>query len=330
MIHFAQEGLNSAAALAALIPLHPPTASNVAGQVDEVFYFLTFITVFFSVLIFGCIFYFMIKYRRRSEDDLPEQIHGSLPLEVIWTVIPSIICAVIFVWSSYLYVRNSRPPRNATDIYVIGKQWMWHIQHPEGPREIDTLHIPVNQAIKLTMTSQDVIHAFYIPAFRVKKSVLPGSYNEIWFTPDKVGKFHLYCTEYCGAGHSKMIGWVYVMSQRDYTAWLDGQMKDQSMAQEGARLFAQLGCSTCHAANGTGQGPSLEGIYGKPETLKDGSTRIVDETLIRQAIITPNSVLLPKYPPIMPTFQGQVNELQVLQLMAYIKSLGTEERTSKQ
>jgi cytochrome c oxidase subunit II len=318
------------AALAAFIPLHPPTASSIAGEVDEVFYFLTFITVFFTVLIFGAIFYFMIKYRRRSEDDNADQIEGNMPLEVVWTVIPSIICAVIFIWSSYLYVRNARPPANATEIFVIGKQWMWHVQHPEGPREIDALHIPVNQAVELTMTSQDVIHGFSVPAFRVKKAVLPGSYNSLWFRPDRVGKYHLFCTEYCGAGHSKMIGWIYVMRQQDYAAWLAGQMQNQSMAQEGARLFAQLACATCHVANGTGQGPSLVGKYGQPETLKDGSTRIMDETLIRQAIVTPNSVLLPNYPPIMPTFQGQVNESQVLQLIAYIKSLGAEERTSTQ
>jgi cytochrome c oxidase subunit II len=329
MINFSQAALHSTAALAALIPLHPPVASNVAGEVDQVFYFLTFITVFFTVLIFGAIFYFMIKYRRRSADDHADQIEGSMPLEVIWTVIPSVICAGIFIWSSYLYVRNARPPRNATQIYVVGKQWMWHIQHPEGPREIDALHIPVGRAVNLTVTSQDVIHGFSVPAFRVKKAVLPGSYNFLWFKPDKTGKFHLYCTEYCGAGHSKMVGWIYVMSQQDYVAWLAGQMQTQNMAQEGARLFAQLGCATCHVANNTGQAPTLVGKYGRTEQLKDGSTRIVDETLIRQAIVNPNSVLLPNYPPIMPTFQGQVDESQVLQLIAYIKSLGSEERTSQ-
>jgi len=328
MMSLAHTGLNSLAAMAAWIPLQPPTATKIAGEVDELYYFLTAITVFFSALIFGCIFYFMIRYRRRSEDERAEQIEGSVPLEILWSVIPSIICAVIFVWSSYLYVRDARPPANSTEIFVIGKQWMWHIQHPEGPREIDALHIPVGEPVKLTMTSQDVIHGFFIPAFRMKKAVLPGSYNSIWFKPDKVGTYHLFCTEYCGAGHSKMIGWVYVMEPADYAAWLAGQMKDQSMAQEGAKLFNQLGCATCHVANDTGTAPSLVGIYGKPEKLRDGSTQTVDETLIRQAIIEPNSILLPHYQPIMPTFQGQVNEEQILQLMAYIKSLGTEERTS--
>lgn len=328
MMSLVQTAFHSIAALAVLIPLHPPTASRIAGEVDQLYYFLTALTLFFTCLIFGCIFVFMIKYRRRSDDDRAQQILGSVPLEVLWTVIPSLICAGIFIWASYLYVRNARPPANATEIFVIGKQWMWHVQHPEGPREIDALHVPVGQAVKLTMTSQDVIHGFFIPAFRVKKAVLPGAYNSIWFKPDQVGTYHLFCTEYCGAGHSKMIGWIYVMKPSDYAAWLAGEMKSQSMAQEGARLFNQLGCATCHVANDTGTAPSLVGIYGKSEPLRDGSTRVVDETLIRQAIIDPNSVLLPHYSPIMPTFKGQVTEEQILQLMAYIKSLGTEERTS--
>lgn len=332
MNNFAHIALNSPAALAAMIPGHPPTASSIAGQVDQVYYVLTAISVFFSVLIFGCIFFFMVRFRRRSPDDRAVQIHGSVPLEVLWTVIPTVICAFIFIWSSYLYVRNARPPANSTEIFVIGKQWMWHIQHPEGPREINALHVPVGQAVKLTVTSQDVIHGFFVPAFRVKKAVVPGLYNSLWFKPDQIGKFHLFCTEYCGAGHSKMTGWIYVMSPQDYTAWLDGQMQSQSMAQEGSRLFNQLGCNACHTADNTGRGPTLVGKYGTQETLKDGSTRTVDEELIRQAIVNPNSIQLPKYPPIMPTFKGQVDESQVLQLIAYIKSLGSEgseERTSQ-
>jgi len=204
---------------------------------------------------------------------------------------------------------------------------MWHIQHPEGVREIDELHVPVNVPIKLTMTSQDVIHAFYIPAFRVKKQVLPGRYTSIWFQATRVGVYHLFCSEYCGAEHSEMIGWVYVMTPTDYAAWLSGSMKSESMSQAGERLFDQLGCAACHNPDNAGRAPSLVGLYGKPEHLRDGSTRTVDESLIREAIVNPNSVLLPNYPPIMPTFKGQVDEEQVLQLIAYVKSLGSQERT---
>ncbi|HUJ31866.1 MAG TPA: cytochrome c oxidase subunit II [Candidatus Acidoferrum sp.] len=322
-----QSGLHLAAAVA-LVPIRPPAASTIAENVDRLHFTLTAITLFFTVVIFLCIFFFMIKYRRQSDDDQPEQIEGSLPLELTWTIIPAVICVGLFIWSSALYVRNSRPPAASTEIFVIGKQWMWHVQHPEGPREIDEMHVPVNEPIKLTMTSQDVIHDFYIPAFRVKKDVLPGRYTSLWFQATKVGTYHLFCAQYCGAEHSEMIGWVYVMTPTDYAAWLAGAAKTESMASAGERLFTQLGCGSCHATDNTGRAPSLLGIYGKPETLKDGSTRIVDEALMREAIVNPNSVLLPKYPPIMPTFKGQVDEEQVLQLIAYVKSLGTQERTA--
>lgn len=323
MTGIAQFGL----ALAALIPIHPPAASTIAEGVDQLYYFLTGISIFFSVLIFTLIFYFMIRYRRRSDEERPPDTHTSLVLELTWTLIPSGLCAILFVWASMLYIRNSRPPAASTEIFVIGKQWMWHIQHPEGPREIDELHVPVDEPIKVTITSQDVIHGFYIPAFRIKKDALPGRYTSVWFTATQTGTYHLFCSEYCGANHSEMTGSVFVMSRSDYAAWLAAQEKTESMSQQGERLFSQLGCASCHLANSTGRGPSLAGVYGRPEKLQNGETRVVDENLIRQAIIFPNSVLLPNYPAIMPTFQGQVNEDQVLQLVAYVKSLGAPERT---
>lgn len=325
MIVSIQSGLLCIHHLASLIPLHPPAASSIAQDVDDLHFTLTGITLFFTALIFGCIFYFMLKYRRRSDDEQPEQVVMNLPLEITWTAIPTLICAGIFIWASALYIRNSRPPASSTEIFVIGKQWMWHLQHPEGPREINELHVPLDVPVKLTMTSQDVIHGFYIPAFRVKKDVVPGMYSSIWFLATVPGTYHLFCTQYCGAEHSQMIGWVYVMEPTDYAAWLAGGAKNESMVETGARLFDQLGCEACHAANNTGRGPSLLGVYGKPEKLRDGSTRIVDEALIRQAIVNPNSVLLPNYPSIMPTFKGQVDEEQVLDLIAYVKSLGTGE-----
>src|SRR6202142_3851829 len=208
-------GTNAAtSALATMIPLQPPAASSIAGEVDKLYYLLTGITLFFTVLIFSIIFYFMVKYRRRSPDEKPPEVHSSLVLELAWTIIPSLICVVIFVWSSILYIRNSKPPATSTEIFVIGKQWMWHLQHTEGPREINELHVPVGVPVKLTMTSQDVIHGFYIPSFRIKKDVLPGRYSSIWFQPTQTGTYHLYCAQYCGAQHSMMIGWVYVMTDR--------------------------------------------------------------------------------------------------------------------
>ncbi|HKV03932.1 MAG TPA: cytochrome c oxidase subunit II [Candidatus Acidoferrales bacterium] len=328
MMGLLQSGLHSISAVAAMIPIQPPSASSIAEGVDELYYVLSGITAFFAVLIFSIIFYFMIKYRRRSNDEVPVATHAPMVLELTWTIIPSLICVVLFVWASSLYVRNSRPPAASNEIFVIGKQWMWHIQHPEGPREIDELHVPVGVPVKLTMTSQDVIHDFYIPAFRVKKDVVPGRYSSIWFEPTETGTFHLFCAQYCGTNHSEMIGWVYVMTPTDYAAWLAGGEKTESMAQQGARLFSQFGCVNCHAAEGGGRGPSLAGLYGKPEKIQSGETRVVDESLIRQAILVPSSVQMPNYQSIMPTYQGQLDEEQMLKLIAYVKSLGSEERTN--
>lgn len=309
--------------------LSPPSASTISDGVDQLYYLLTGITIFFSVLIFSIVFYFVVKYRRRSEDEVAPETHTSMALELAWTIIPSLICVGLFVWSSALYVRNSRPPASSTEIFVIGKQWMWHLQHPEGPREINELHVPVGVPVKITMTSQDVIHDFYVPAFRVKKDAQPGRYTSLWFEPTKIGTYHLYCAQYCGTNHSEMIGWVYVMSPRDYAEWLASGEKTQSMAQQGERLFTQYACIECHVAAGTGHAPSLVGLYGQPERLASGETRVVDEALIRQAILVPNSVHVPNYQPIMPTYAGQLNEEQILNLIAYVKSLGWQERNGK-
>lgn len=326
-------GMNSAlmAALQAVpgIPIFPPRASTVAPGVDELHYFLTFITLFFTFIIFTIIFYFMVRYRRRSEDEQPPATVTHMPLELTWTIIPTLLCVVVFAWSSSLYFRNSRPPNAAMEMFVVGKQWMWHIQHPEGVREINELHVPIGVPVKITLTSQDVIHDFYIPAFRVKRDATPGRYNSLWFQATKTGTFHFFCAQYCGQGHAAMIGWVNVMTPEDYAAWLAGGTRGETMTQAGERLFQQYGCVTCHVADGTGRGPSLVGQYGKPQKLRDGQTLIVDEGFLRRAITQPNSMPIPNYAPVMPSFQGQLSEEQILQLIAYVKSLGGEERKVK-
>jgi cytochrome c oxidase subunit 2 len=330
MMGLSQFAFNFMAAAWLQFELQPPAASSIAKSVDQVYYFLSGITAFFSILIFSIIFYFMIKYRRRPGQASTPETHTSMFLELSWTIIPSLICVVIFVWSSAVFVRNNRPPANSREIFVIGKQWMWHIQHPEGPREINALHVPVGENVKLTMTSQDVIHGFYIPAFRLKKDVLPGRYTSAWFNANRTGVYHLFCSQYCGTNHSEMIGWVYVMSPLDYAAWLAQGEQSESLAQQGARLFTQIGCDSCHGATASSAGPSLAGIYGKPERLADGTTRVVDDSFLREAILTPSTIHVAGYPQIMPTFTGQVDEEQVLQLIAYVKSLGPQERTNGQ
>src|ERR1700735_901320 len=309
--------------------LRPDAASSIAEGVDHLYFALTFITLFFTFVIFSTILFFMVKYRRRAENERPADTEDNLGLELTWTIIPTLICAGLFLWASSLYFENSRPPSASTEIFVIGKQWMWHIQHPEGVREINELHVPVGVPVKLTMTSEAVIHDFYIPAFRVKKDVVPGRYSSLWFQATKVGTYHLFCAQYCGVDHAEMLGWVYVMSPADYETWLSSGTPSQTMVQIGEKTFNKLGCASCHLSEGTGRGPSLVGIYGKEETLKNGDKRLVDEAFIRQAIVNPNSVVLTKYPAIMPTFQGQLNEEQVLQLVAYVKSLASEERKTE-
>lgn len=304
-----------------LFPLLPRAASTMAPAVDHLLWFEIAVSVFFTALIFILLFYFAIKYRRRSDDEIPEQIHGSIPLEITWTVIPILIVIVMFVWGAELFVRDARAPSDAVHVYVVGKQWMWKIQHPEGPREIDALHVPVGVPVECILTSQDVIHDFSIPAFRVKMDVLPDRYTTIWFTATQTGQYHFYCDQYCGTFHSKMRGFVTVMTRPAYERWLSGGMHhQQSMAAAGAKLYESYGCVTCH---GMGKAPPYVGLYGSKVRLSDGTTVIADDAYIRESILEPSAQIVAGYKPIMPTFQGQISEDQILEIIAYIKSLAT-------
>ena len=301
--------------------LVPEQASTVAGQVDALFLFLVAITVFFTGLIFLLVVVFALKYRRRSDDERPKAIHGSLVLEAFWTVVPLGIALVIFVWGTYLYYVISRPPAAAMEVYVVGKQWMWKLQHPTGQREINELHVPVNRPVRLTMTSEDVIHSFYVPAFRIKADVVPGKYTSTWFEATKTGEYHLFCAEYCGTSHAVMGGRIVVMESAEYERWLTGGASAESLPAAGEALFARLACNTCHKSDGSGRGPSLVGKFGKTEKLASGETVAVDESYVRESILNPQAKITTGYPPIMPTFKGLVTEDQLLQLIAYIKSL---------
>ena len=303
------------------LPLFPVQASSVAVSVDHLLYFLLAVAVFFSVGIFLTIFYFAVRYRRRSESELPVPAHGAMSLEILWSVIPFGLTMIMFVWGASVFFTISRPPDDAQQIYVIGKQWMWKLQHMEGQREINELHIPVGQAVKLTMTSEDVIHDFFVPAFRTKADVLPGRYTTIWFKPTKTGKYHLFCSQYCGTNHYAMVGWVYVMEPQDYQAWLSGGTSG-SLASSGEKLFQGLACANCHHLNDPpGRGPNLRNLYGSEVELTGGAHVKFDEEYIRESILNPSAKIVAGYQPIMPTFQGLVTEENVLQLIEYIKSL---------
>jgi cytochrome c oxidase subunit 2 len=305
------------------LPLFPEQASTVALDVDHLLYYLLSVTVFFTVLIFFCVVYFAIKYRRRSEAELPPQEkHGGLTLEITWSVIPLILAMVMFAWGASVYMTLSRPPDDSLQIYAVGKQWMWKLQHLEGQREINELHIPMGRPVKLTMTSQDVIHSFFVPAFRAKFDVLPGRYTTIWFHPTKPGKYHLFCAEYCGTKHSGMIGWVYVLEPTDYQAWLSGGGAEGSLASQGMKLFQDLACGNCHHLEDQGRCPNLTGVFGSQVLLTNGETVVANETYIRESILNPTAKVVAGFQPIMPTFQGLVTEEGLLQLIEYIKSLG--------
>jgi len=273
-------------------------------------------------VIFGAIFYFAVRYRRRSERELPHVIHGAMALEIVWSVIPFGLTMVMFTWGASIFYRESRPPGDALSIYVVGKQWMWKLQHMEGQREINELHIPLGRAVKLTMTSEDVIHSFFVPAFRTKQDVVPGRYSTTWFKPTKAGKYHLFCAEYCGTNHSRMIGWIYVMEPQDYQAWLSGGVSTGTLAENGQKLFEDLACGNCHKPDGSGRCPSLAGLFGNTVHLTGGGTVKADEAYIRESILQPQAKIVAGYGPIMPTFQGLVTEEGVLQLVEYVKSLG--------
>jgi cytochrome c oxidase subunit II len=307
------------------LPFFPEQASNFAFEMDLFYLFLVAVTVFFTAVVAVAGLYFLIKYRRRSRGEVPEQIEGNLKLEIMWTVIPFLIAMVIFAWGAKLYYQAYTPPKDALEIFITGKQWMWRAQHPDGQREINELHVPLGRRVKLTMTSEDVIHAYFIPAFRTKTDVVPGRYTTSWFTPTKAGTYHLFCAEYCGTQHSGMIGKVVVMEYSDYQNWLRGVPKDKTPAEAGAQLFTSNACNNCHLDNNTGRGPSLQELYGKDVKLVDGSTVKVDDAYLRESILNPGAKVVAAYTNDMPTFQGLLTEEQVAMIIQYIKSVGPKQ-----
>ena len=302
------------------IPLWPERASSFANNVDALYIFLILVTGFFTLVVFALVAFFAIKYRQKV-DRQATQIEGSYALEATWTLIPFGLFMIMFVWGAAVYMQESQPPRNAMEIFVVGKQWMWKLQHPEGVREINTLHVPVGRDVRLTMISQDVIHSFYVPAFRIKQDVIPGRYTTLWFRAVKTGHYHLFCAEYCGTLHSGMIGEVVVMEPSDYAAWLATGPSEGSMSAGGEKVFSELGCATCHRGDTQGRGPDLAGLYGKQVMLDNGSTVTADDNYIRESILNPGAKIVQGYRPIMPTYSGIVNEDKLLSLVAYMKSL---------
>lgn len=305
--------------------LFPEQASTHAPRVDLLYFFLLGLAAFFTVLIAALVVYFSIKYRRGNAnvDRTPTSGH-PFALEIAWMVIPFVIAMTIFGWGATLYFSGYRPPAEAMEVRVVAKQWMWKFQHSNGRCEINTLHAPLGQPVKLTMISEDVIHSLFIPAFRIKRDVLPGSYAGCWFEATRTGEFHLFCAEYCGTNHSRMKGSVVVMEPAEYEAWLAGGVANESPTAAGKRLFEELRCVSCHMPEaGPVRCPPLQNVFGHEVVLTGGQTVTADEDYLRESILRPGAKVVKGYEPVMPSFDGQVDEEQLIQLIAYLKSLAT-------
>ncbi|HEV7223039.1 MAG TPA: cytochrome c oxidase subunit II [Pirellulales bacterium] len=317
--------------------LLPEQASTHAPDVDLLYYVLVAVFLFVQAIIAFLIVYFAVKYRSGSKAARdayrPEQAAAVArrrhAMEIAWVVGPLIVFAGIFIWGAKLFFVSYRPPDNTLDVRVVGKQWMWKFQHPSGKREINELHVPLGQPIRLIMISEDVIHSMYVPAFRAKHDVLPGSYSQLWFEANRLGEFHLFCAEYCGTEHSRMIGRVVVQEPNEYQAWLSGGAANEPPAVAGKRLFEDLRCATCHEGGGqSSRCPPLANLYGHPVKLVGGETVEADDDYLRESILHPAKQVVAGFKPIMPAFEGQIGEEGLIQLLAYLKSLSKAEAAS--
>ena len=311
-------------------PLSPPSASNFSAEYDVLFYVLLGLTLFFTVIVSLAVLIFIFRYKKGTKVSRSRPIYENLFLELTWTIVPLVLGLIMFYFGTSLYVKMRTPPKDATEIYVIGKQWMWHVEHGNGVRENNTLHVPVGKPVKLTMISQDVLHAFYIPAFRVQEHVVPGRYTQLWFTATKAGEYHLFCNMYCGTQHSEMGGKVVAMEPKEFQEWLanGGQsVAPMTMAQAGAQTFNKVGCNSCHGSEDTLRAPSLYGIFGKRRVFSDGTSAVADDEYMRSSILRPYDHITSGYGQTMPVYEGQLTEEDVLNLTAYIKVLGTPAAT---
>jgi cytochrome c oxidase subunit 2 len=296
-------------------------ASTLAPQVDRIFWMLTGISIAIMLLVGTLVLLFSFRYRRGTNvprGPVPERLSGEI--EIGWTAATLFVFIFLFWFAAALDTEQFKVPKHAMEIHVVAKQWMWKLEHPNGAREINALHVPVGVPVRLVMTSQDVIHSFFVPAFRIKQDVLPGRYVEAWFQASKVGTYHLFCTEYCGTDHSRMIGGIIVQSAADYARWSSAQPQGDSLADQGAKLFVQMGCSGCHGGSAVVRAPSLAGLYGKPVPIAGGGFVTADEGYLRDSILMPQKQVVAGYAPIMPAYEGTASEDDVVKLVAYLKS----------
>jgi cytochrome c oxidase subunit 2 len=303
---------------------YPEQASTGAQATDTFFWFMIAVCGSMGFLVAFLLIFFAVKYRRRPNQGPPTPVQPAFALETFWTVAPLFIFLVMFVWGAQIYFDAYRPPDDATPIYMVGKQWMWKVQHPEGQREINALHVEAGRAYEIRLISEDVIHSFFVPAFRVHMDVLPGRYTSVWFRATKPGTYHLFCSQYCGTNHAGMIGQVFVMEPTEYQRWLD-RRAEGSLALEGRKVFLKYRCLSCHSADENARGPVLEQLYRRKVTLRDGRKVVADDDYIRESIYHPGAKIVAGYEDIMPTFRGQVSEEEIVKLIAFFKALGPGE-----
>ena len=308
--------------------LFPAEASTIAPWTDALYFFLLGMTLVGLLLVGALVFYFSVTYRK-AKSPVATQVEGSTLLEATWTIIPLAIFLVTFVWGALLYFRIYNPPTNAMNIYIVGKQWMWKAEHPGGQHEINALHVPIGRPVQLTMISQDVFHSFSIPDFRVKREVIPGRYSTVWFQATEAGTYHLFCTQYCGTAHSAMIGQIVAMAPDDYTRWTQQSTSGMSLAQNGERLYSSMGCNACHNGTAAARGPNLAGVYGSKLQLSNGSQVLVNDAYLRDSILNPSQHVTAGYAPIMPTYQGQISEEGLIDLVEFIKNLDSNYRVQQ-
>lgn len=303
--------------------IFPVQASTFAERVDILYYFLVIISTIATVLIFAAMVFIGVKFRHDPKNPRLSQALHMPSLEIGWTIAPLFVFLAIFYWGAVLYHDYLNTPEGALQIDVVGKQWMWKVQHENGVREVNDLHIPINRPVELTMSSQDVLHDYYIPAFRVKQDIVPGRYTKLWFEATKVGEYHIFCAEYCGTEHSLMGGTVYAMEPEKYAEWLAGGPR-VSPQENGEFLFEQRGCVTCHSGKSGARGPNLTGVFGTMVNFTSGDPVLADEEYVRESIMEPSKKIVEGYTPLMPNFVNQLTMEDVNDLIAYIKSLAEE------
>jgi cytochrome c oxidase subunit 2 len=308
------------AGLSAGFHLMQPAAATAATRVDALFGVMLLLCGAVALVVCVLVIAFAWRYRHNAPARRPRPRLRSPWLETAWTVAPLLVFLGLFAWSARDYLRLYAPPANALPVQVVAKQWMWKLQHRNGHREINELHVPLGQPVELTMASQDAIHSFYVPAFRIKQDVLPGRTTRLWFTATQLGEYRIFCAEYCGSQHSHMLGRVVVMRPQDYARWLASGTGQPGLAQQGFALYRRLGCSGCHEPGSTVHAPPLDGLAGRTVQLQDGRSVLADDAYLRDSILLPRRDVAAGYEPIMPSYAGQASEEDLLALVAYLHS----------